>query len=390
MFMDKFENKTARSAKGVDQIEGLRASIRSGKLEPGEMVGTESAFAQKWGLARNTVRRAVDTLIRDGLLERRPGKGLYVKLPSTVARAIQVIVPNLAWEHTLQIARGAQQAGAQSGIQIQIYDAHGRMELDLEVVRRLPDRLMDGAIIISVHHPSFSEVLFELKAAGFPFVLADQRLRDLEVPTVEIDNYRGGYIVGQKLAEFGHQRVAFVGPLQLHVINDRLAGFRDAMLDARVMFDRSLVIDLGGEGLNDFLNDRIDTTGQLIAPLLSRSDRPTAIFDASGDVAPQVYRAAQQSGLRIPEDISVVSFEDSPYFRMLDPRVSTLRHPWNEVGKTALEMLLRQIDRKGSPPRRGLFEHHVLQPQWVAGKSLGPMAVPSAGRASHRNSSRPS
>src|SRR5437763_13318209 len=111
MFMDKLGKKSVRVAKGLDEIEALRTSIQKGHLEPGEMVGTESAFAQKWGLARNTVRRAVDTLIRDGLLERRPGKGLFVKLPSTVARAVQVIVPNLAWEHTLQIARGAQQAG---------------------------------------------------------------------------------------------------------------------------------------------------------------------------------------------------------------------------------------------------------------------------------------
>lgn len=369
MFMDKLENKPIRGGKGVDEVETLRTSIQNGKLQPGEMVGTESAFAQKWGLARNTVRRAIDTLVRDGLLERRPGKGLYVKVPSSVARAVQVIVPNLAWEHTLQIARGAQQAGSQAGIQIQIYDAHGRMELDLEVVRRLPDRLMDGAIIVSVHHPSFSEVLFELKSAGFPFVLADQRLRDLEVPTVEIDNYRGGYIVGQKVAELGHHRACFVGPLSLQVITDRLAGFRDAMLDARILFDRSLVVDLGGEGLNDFLNDRLDSTAQVITPVLMRPDRPTVIFDASGDVAPQVYRAARHAGLQIPQDLSVVTFEDAAYYQMLDPRVSTLRHPWREVGKTALDMLVRQMDRKGSP-RRGLFEHHVLQPQWIPGKSL--------------------
>ncbi|MEP0843008.1 MAG: GntR family transcriptional regulator [Phycisphaerae bacterium] len=364
--------------KGLDEIKGLRASIRSGRLGPGARVGTEAAFAQQWGLARNTVRRAVDTLIQEGLLERRPGKGLYVRWPSKITRAVQVIVPNVAWDHSLQIARGAQQMAAQAGIQIQIYDAHGRMELDLEVIRRLPDRRMNGAIIISLHHQRFSEVLFELKAAKFPFVLVDQRLQDLDVPTVEIENYRGGYLAGRKLAEAGHQRVAFLAPMSLKVIHDRLEGFRDAMLDARVLYDRSLIVDLGGEGLTDFLTDRVDASMDIILDLLRRADRPTAVFDASGDVAPQVYRAARLAGLRIPDDLSVVTFEHCARFGLLEPEIAGLRHPWREAGKAALQMLIGQMDRKGAPPRGG-YEHRVMKVEWVPGRSLA--APPGAGVA---------
>jgi LacI family transcriptional regulator len=365
-----------RTVKGVTEIESLRSEIRSGRLAPGSMVGTESAFSQKWGIARNTVRRGIDTLVQEGLLERRPGKGLFVRLPSTVTRVVQLVVPDISWEHSQQIVRGAQLAGAQAGIQIQVYDAHGRMELDLEVVRRLPDRLMDGAIIISLHHRRFSEVLFELKSAGFPFILVDQRLQDLDVSTVEIENYRGGYMVGQKLAELGHHRAALVGPLSLPVITDRLSGFRDAMLDAKILFDRSLVIDLGGDGLADFLSERVNKTAEKLVPLLERADRPSAIFDASGDVAPEVYRAAKQVGLRIPEDLSVITFEDSPYFRMLDPEVARLKHPWIEVGKMALEMLVRQMDQKKSTAERQ-YEHRVVPAELIPGMSLGPVKRPT-------------
>src|SRR5687767_14892936 len=102
-----------RLMKCLKQIAGLRQAITSGKLGPGDMVGTEFAFSQQWGLARNTVRRGVDTLISEGLLERRPGKGLFVRAPHTTTRTVQVVVPNLAWSHVLRIARGAQQMGAQ-------------------------------------------------------------------------------------------------------------------------------------------------------------------------------------------------------------------------------------------------------------------------------------
>lgn len=354
--------------KGREEIKDLRSSIRSGMLAPGVLVGTEAAFAQRWGLARNTVRRAVDALIHEGLLERRPGKGLYVRHPSAVTKVVQIMVPNAAWIHCLRIARGAQASGADACIQTQIYDAHGRMDLDLEVIRRLPESGVNGAILISLHHPRFSEVLFELKAAKFPFVLVDQRPRELEVPTVEVENYPGGYLVGEKLAALGHRRVACLGPMSIQVIADRLSGLRDALLDARVWFDRSLVVDLGGEGLTDFLSDRVDTSVETIAAVLSRPDRPTAVFDASGDVAPQVYLAARRVGLRIPQDLSVAVFEDAPHFRLLEPEVSCLRQPWTEVGEIAMQMLVRQMGSEG--PFTAPCEHPVLAAEWMAGQSL--------------------
>jgi hypothetical protein len=100
-------------------------------------------------------------------------------------------------------------------------------------------------------------------------VLVDQGLHDLEVPTVEIRNYDGGFSVGQKLAELGHARVAFLGPMKLEAIADRLNGFRDAMLDAGVLFDRSLVVDMGGEGVTDWLNKRLEVAEDLILQSLA-------------------------------------------------------------------------------------------------------------------------
>src|SRR5687767_13931739 len=116
--------------KCLDQISGLREAIKSGQLEPGEMVGTEFAFSQQWGMARNTVRRGITTLVNEGLLERRPGKGLFVRLPNSVTRTVQVVLPDLSWSHVIRIVRGAQEAGSNRGLHTQIYDAHGRMDLD--------------------------------------------------------------------------------------------------------------------------------------------------------------------------------------------------------------------------------------------------------------------
>jgi GntR family transcriptional regulator, arabinose operon transcriptional repressor len=180
------------------QIHQLRQSILSGRLKPGELIGTEFGFAEQWKLARSTVRRGIDALVQEGLLERQPGRGLFVcakKERST--RVVQVVVPNLAWTTHVKIARGAQLAGNDHGVQTLVYDAHGQMKRDLEFLRKLPESHADGAIIVSMHDRRFTEVLFELKSKKFPFVLVGQQLHDLEVPTVVEDNYGGGYAIGQ-------------------------------------------------------------------------------------------------------------------------------------------------------------------------------------------------
>jgi LacI family transcriptional regulator len=352
------------------QVDRLRIAIQSGEMRAGDMIGTEAALIAKWHVARSTVRRGIDVLVREGLIERQPGKGLFVRgVRDTSQRTVQVIVPNLAWISHVKLSRGVQLAGQDRGVHTLVFDAHGQMDRDLEALHQLPESNADGAVIISLHHRRFSEVLYELKAKHFPFVLIGEQLRDLEVPTVVEDNYGGGYTIGQKLAALGHRRVAFLGPLDLHVVTERLNGFRDAMLDAFGQFDRSLVVNLAGENLSDWLGDKVSTAEDALLPLLERSDRPTAVFDGSGDVAQFVYRAAQRAELRIPRDLSVVAFDESPFSHFIEPEVTRLNHSSIEAGHIALELLVEEMNLKGArrePPRIC-----TLQAEWTAGRSLG-------------------
>src|SRR5690606_19004556 len=148
------------------------------------------------GISRMTMRRASEVLINEGLLERRPGKGLYVRDGNGTGqriRRIQVVAGNLGWEPSLQVSRGVQAAAQRMRSLVQLYDAHGDTDLDLEMLRQLPDSLAQGAVIMSLHSPVFNDAVCRLATTGFPFVLADQRMRDLNVPSVTADNYSGGY-----------------------------------------------------------------------------------------------------------------------------------------------------------------------------------------------------
>ncbi len=337
----------------------IRVSIHKGTYQPGDLIGSEHGLARQENISRMTVRRASEVLINEGLIERRPGKGLYVRSGQVGTQTIQVVAGNLQWETSLQIARGVQHAAHRNGVQVQLYDAHGDMSLDLNMMRRLPDSAIQGAIIISVHNPAFSEAVFDLKIRGFPFVLVDQSLRDIEVPSVVADNYGGGYAAGKELLGLGHRRIAFLGNLAAVTVQDRLAGLRDAIGDAGLAFDRALVADLqtSEDPLGDWSEQVVQNTGRL----MGQASPPSAVFCSCDAVARACYRALAQMELKIPQNVSIIGFDDDPLAEWLTPALTTVHQPFQEMGQAAMELLSRQIANPRTPAERRVLPTTLVQ-----------------------------
>jgi GntR family transcriptional regulator, arabinose operon transcriptional repressor len=163
--------------------ERIRLSLRQGNYAPGQLLGSEHELARRESISRMTVRRASELLINEGLLERRPGKGLYVRGKASAkgkdAGVVQVIVGNMLWEPALQMSRGMQAAAKDDGLRVQLYDAHGDIDLDVSMVEQLPASNARGAVIVSLSSPRFSQAIYKLHLAGYPFVLLDQQMRDI-------------------------------------------------------------------------------------------------------------------------------------------------------------------------------------------------------------------
>lgn len=199
----------------------------------------------------------------------------------------------------------------------------------------------------------------ELRAKGIPFLVLDP-IHDLPAgtPFVGAANWSGGRAVGRHLAELGHRRVAMItGPDSLFC-RAREDGFRAAMDTAGLPVDPALVVRAE--------LTREDAHGAAAA-LLSRSDRPTAIFASNDMQALGVYQAARGAGLRVPDDLSVVGFDDLQVVAWADPPLTTVRQPVAEVAATAAEMALA-LGRGETPPQLGLEIATTL----VVRKSTGP------------------
>jgi DNA-binding LacI/PurR family transcriptional regulator len=336
----------------------LRRQLAARNLQPGEFALSESDLARSEGVNRRFVRQAVDVLIREGRLERRPGKGVFGREAASTPRLVQVVVPHLRSHLCAEMTRGVKEVGIRAGVRVQIHDAHGSYESDLVALRSLPECAAEGTICLSLHVKRFAEILSELRAARYPFVLVDETLRDIDVPCVVADNYGGGYTAGREMIKRGHKRIGFVGYMGADTVRARLEGLRDAMADARLILDRSFIKELFAEKPEDWPAE----ADRLTRELLSRSDRPTAIFFFNDLAAASGHRAINTMGLRIPEDVSVVGFDGDSFGRLLTPTLATVRQPARQMGGAAMEMLLALMagsrKHEGAPMATKLQDGH--------------------------------
>jgi LacI family transcriptional regulator len=193
----------------------------------------------------------------------------------------------------------------------------------------------DGVILVTSRMtPQQRE---QLERAGIALVVIDPvDLPDTDVASVGATNWAGGLAATEHLLSLGHRRIGMIGgPRSMLCTQARIDGYRAALERAGVEFDRSLV------RYGDF---RHEGGFRASCTLLDLADRPTAIFAGSDQQAMGAYEAARQVGLRVPDDLSVVGFDDLPLCQWLSPPLTTIRQPLEEMGRLAARMLFQQLD----------------------------------------------
>jgi DNA-binding LacI/PurR family transcriptional regulator len=222
---------------------------------------------------------------------------------------------------------------------------------------RLLRRPSEGAVVVLVD-PTSAQLL-GLQAAGIPVVLIDPMSPAPQtVASVGVTNWQGGRTAAAHLVALGHRRLGVIGGTRSHLYSRaRIDGFRSALSEAGIAVADEHV------GAGDW--DRAVARDAARA-ILDRSDRPTAIFACSDFMALGVYDAAAELGLRVPDDLSVVGFDDVPEAEWAHPGLTTVHQPIHEMGAAALRMLLRLQQEPGplentTAPRVELSTHLVVR-----------------------------
>lgn len=241
---------------------------------------------------------------------------------------VRVVDLDGAWSEA--VVRGAAAAAKQHGKDVVLSVDPVADDCD-EWVRHALARGTDGLVSV-VTIPS-EEVRLELQDAGIPLVVVDPLRRAPEgILSIGATNFQGAFDAAQHLISLGHRRIATItGPLDQDNAIARLAGFQAALQQAGVPLDDGDVIRA---------HYAFDDGHAAARVLLARSERPTALFAASDDSALGAIHAFHEAGLRVPEDVSVIGFDDLPHSSWTDPPLTTIRQPLAQMGSAAVDTLI--------------------------------------------------
>ncbi len=217
---------------------------------------------------------------------------------------------------------------------------------------------LDGLVVVSV--PRGDPLIPMLLEEEVPFVLVG-RDPDWDTPYVEGDNYRGGYMATEHLLRLGYRRIGTItGPLKLWAATERLRGYQDAHRDAGLEPDPGFIVEA------DFTE-----IGGMAAMRKLLEAGPEAVFVQSDTMAAGALRAVKAAGLKVPDDIALVGYDDAPLAELLEPPLTTVHQPIHMMGYTAVEMLIEHIERP-KPRTQGV----ILPVKLVVRRSCGALPQP--------------
>lgn len=344
--------------------ELLQRRIESMQVD--DLLPSEPALVKELGVSRFTVSRAVAQLVAEGRVYRIQGKGTFVRNPSAAqslsngstlpraSRRIGLILGKGVGPHQQNggfygpIFQGLREAMEKAGYSLVFGDGHCLPEDTDALSRRIDKDRLEGMLIIGRIHENAMDMLLQ---HSVPHVYIDRNLGGV-ADSVGTRNTEGAREAVRHLIEQGHRRIAYC-IYELHTsFSERLAGFRDGLAEAG--------IEIRSDWIVTNLRDP-EAIQHLLVTDPGSPVRPTAIFCGNDHMASSVMQMVRAAGLRIPEDISVMGFDDDYIAPHLEPALTTMRVPRERMGRLAGEMILARLKTPDAPFREERLPTELVQ-----------------------------
>lgn len=316
---------------------GKAASIYDVARESGVSVFTVSAVVNNKAHVGKSLREKVEAAIRK--LNYRPNL-IARSLAKQKTHTIGMIVPDIGNPFFPIVVRGAEDAAQKHGYNLLLCNSDDSLDKEEKAVELLLSKRVDGILLTKAaddFRPSLQQMI---KEVDIPFVLVMRTYPKLTRDAVITDDYHGAYEAVSHLARAGRKRIGLIsGPLKVSNAKERCAGFQDALKAEGLPVEQDLVIE------GDY---RLESGYRAGHSMFSR--RPDGIYVANHLMTVGLLKAADEMGLRCPEDFGLVSFDDYPWLGIFRPRLTTVELPKHQLGSEAAELLIRRIAGDASKP----------------------------------------
>ncbi|MFI6347482.1 LacI family DNA-binding transcriptional regulator [Streptomyces sp. NPDC050560] len=314
-----------------------RVTIRDVAARAGVSVATVSkVLNERHGVAAGTLERVRAVIEELGYESSLVARSLRNHRTHVVGVLVWAIEP-----YSAELLKGCARAIKGTGYELVVYstggEGGGHMGWERRYLSRLSGTLIDGAVLVT---PTVST-----EEIGSPVVAVDPHVGADTAPTVEADNLHGARLAVEHLLALGHRRIGFLGrpPRDLESGRQRERGYREALRDAGIPHDPALVRAAGYEE---------SESADAARHLLQLPDRPTAVFAANDVTAIATIDVATTLGLHVPDDLSVIGFDNVPESTATHPALTTIEQPLQLMGQRAVEMLLTLLEGHTPDPLR--------------------------------------
>lgn len=327
-------------------VDWVKAQVESGEVKPGEKLNSENELAGMFQISRQTVRHAISELEKEKIIERRQGSGTYI---SNVFKRKTENTMNIAVVTTYvddyifpSIIKGIEEVISDAGYTLQIAFTHNRVEKEYSVIKNILDRNMADGIIVeptksAIPNPNVA-LYNEIIQREIPTIFFNSYYPEIKLPYVVLDDKKTGYLATKHLIEAGHKRIAGIFKSDDRQGHLRYAGYVKALSDAGLRLYDENVLWIDTEDLRN-----LSTESKRVLRRLKESTGCVCYNDLA---AQEIVKICGKSDIKIPNDLSIVSIDNSDIAENSKVALTSVAHPKSELGRKVADNLIQMIQGK--------------------------------------------
>lgn len=336
-----------KKIKYIEIFEFYKEKIISGEIKENEKLPTEQEIGQIFSVSRHTVRQSIVELEKEGYIYREKSKGAYAKrldkIKKTHSKLVIVITTYISEYIFPYLIKGIQESLSENGYDILLLNTNNEKSKEREQLKKLLEYDVAGAIIeptASALGNTNDDYYIELDKNNIPYLMINATYNKDKQSYVIMDDEKGSYTLCNYLINLGHKKIAGIFKEDDIQGLERKKGYLRALSENNIEIDSTII--------GNFKTYEEDFyVYAFTKSLLSRNDRPTSIMCYNDKIATKVIKVAKELGLKIPEDLSVVGYDnDENISQILDFGITTINHPKEEMGRKAAAMLLSLINKE--------------------------------------------
>lgn len=352
-------------------IDDIKSNILSGGYSVGEQIPTESALQETYQVSRQTVRKAILELSKEGFLRSEKGSGTYVSNQyrsksngNANNKIIGVITTYISDYIFPSIIRGIEGRLNEDNYSLLLASTNNDVAQEKKALEMMLSYGVDGLIVeptkSNLYNPNIAYYL-TFKEQDVPFIMINAYYEELEVPFFCLDDVQSSYLATKELISKGHEKIGIISKMDDLQGKYRMKGYIKALGEAKLRFQPEQVLSFDTESkqnlsanLNNFLNENRDVL--------------TAIVCYNDEVGLEVVNVCRQLDISIPDELSIIGQDNSYIAKNANIKLTTLTHPQEQMGRDAADWVIKKLQGKKDLPANTYYQPVLVEGETVIEK----------------------